>query len=192
MQNTAALTPATKVQIYTSELVVDPNIYVIENHERSIVNLRVICSFCSGNGLYRGDSCKHCKGSGASARHRVHQSRIAKVFDHGGNIVYESNVIIKEKQMTTPTQKQPVDIVNLNTLKEQGELFTKQVSFDHNSISVEANVLIDNDHKSFRVFNTYNGTLGKKNKTGKSYVLSDSNSYDRKVSQLSKQGYKKT
>lgn len=188
MQN-APLNPAAKVQVYTSEFTIDPNIYVVESQERNIVNLKIICSFCTGTGSYRDNACKHCKGSGAGTKHRVHQSRIARVFDDGGSIVYESNVTIKEKPMTQKSQ--PIDTVNLDTLKEQGELYTKQVSFDHGSISVEANVLVATDHKSFRVFNTYNGTLGKKNKTGKSYTLADDKAYDRKVEQLKKQGYKR-
>jgi hypothetical protein len=80
--------------------------------------------------------------------------------------------------------------VDFATLKSQGELYSKSVNFDHTEFRVEAHVLIEKDHSAFRVFNSYNGSLGKKGKTGKSYPLADEAAYENKVSQLTKQGYK--
>ena len=91
----------------------------------------------------------------------------------------------------TSTAAPATPTVDISTIRGDGEMFTKGVGFDHSNISVEANVVIAKDHKSFRVFNTYNGGLGKKGKAGKVYTLADEKAYERKVAQLSKQGYSK-
>lgn len=178
----------TRVQIYTSDLTIDPTIYVLNKQERNIVYLNVICESCNGH----GGKCVQCGGSGIDKlkKHRVNYTRVAKMIDQSDNVIYESNTSIeKEIHMNAATKQ--VDAVDLKALRTEGEIFSKQVSFDHEGIKVEAHVLIANDKRSFRVFNTYNGTLGRKGKAGKIYELASDTAFDRKIEQLKKQGYKK-
>lgn len=181
---------STRVQIYTSELTVDPNIYVVENQANSTIYLKMLCGSCNGTGENRAAlvTCKSCNGTGITTRHRIHQTRIAKVYDSQGDIIFESS-LGRSKTMSTSAKKESAALVDLATLKSQGELWSKAVNFDHSAIKVEAHVLIGTDKRSFQVFNTYNGALGKKGKTGKQYKISDDKAYERKVSQLKKLGY---
>lgn len=189
---TLSVQPKTKVQVYTSELAIDPSIYLVEAQEKSLVIMKIVCSFCQGAGQHRGAECKECKGTGTGARHRVHHSRIARIFDTEGNIIYETSTNVgKEKQVAQVTPKKTVAPVDFKDLKSQGELWSKGVEFDHAAIKVEAHVLVAPDQRTFQVFNTYNGTLGKKGRAGKNYPLADEKAYERKISQLKKQGYKK-
>lgn len=182
----------TRVQIYTSELGIDPNIYEVENQINSTVHLKMLCSFCKGNGKARNGTdevlCKSCGGSGSTAHHRIHQTRIAKVFDKNGELLFESPAG-KSKTSTSAAKKEAAVVIDLNNLKSQGELWSKGVKFDHTAIKVEAHVLIATDKRSFQVFNTYNGALGKKGKAGKQYQLTDDKAYERKAGQLAKLGY---
>jgi hypothetical protein len=188
-----------RVQITTSEMTLDPNIYRVSALDRHLVMLEIICSACDGTGLRTIEKCTSCGGTGLTGRHRVHHSRIARIFSSDGETIYDSEPIVeKEIKMATPkatpktaTSTPTESVVDVKTIRGDGEMFSKSVGFDHDSITVEANVVITKDHRSFRVFNTYNGTLGKKGKTGKVYTLADDKAYDRKVGQLSKQGYSK-
>jgi hypothetical protein len=186
--NNLSLGSSSKVQIYSSDLNVDPNLYIVESQNGNIISLKTICSFCNG---VQGAQCSHCNSSGIGLRRKVHYTRVVKVFDSNNNIVYETST--KEKQMTVAKQKpeaaattESIDFKSLH-----GELFSKQVKFDHTSIAVEAHVLIATDKHSFMVFNSYNRALGKKGRIGKSYPLTDNKTYERKVAQLLKQGYVK-
>ena len=183
---------STRVQIYTSELEIDPNIYEVENQNNSTINLKMLCTFCKGSGESRNGegklACKSCGGSGATARHRVHQTRIAKIFDKNGECIFESN-LGKSKVTSAASKKEAAVAIDISNLKTQGELWSKTVNFDHTEIKVEAHVLISIDKRSFQVFNTYNGALGKKGKAGKQYQLTDDKAYARKINQLSKLGY---
>lgn len=183
---------STRVQIYTSELEIDPNIYEVENQNNSTINLKMLCAFCRGSGESRNANvktpCKSCGGTGATARHRVHQTRIAKIFDKNGECIFESN-LGKSKTASAASKKEAAVTIDISNLKTQGELWSKTVNFDHTEIKVEAHVLISTDKRSFQVFNTYNGALGKKGKAGKQYQLTDDKAYARKANQLTKLGY---
>lgn len=189
-----------RVQITTSEMAIDPNIYRVSGLDRHLVMLEIICSGCSGSGKRGIETCATCSGSGVTGKHRVHHSRVARIFDSEGETIYDSEPIEKETKMATPKASPkpspsatatPESVLDVKTIRGDGEMFSKSVGFDHDSITVEANVVISKDHRSFRVFNTYNGTLGKKGKAGKVYTLADDKAYDRKLAQLTKQGYTK-
>lgn len=187
------------VQIFDSELAVDPTIYKVTSQDRNIIGLKIMCGGCKDNAnpLF---PCKVCNGTGEVGKRRVHHSRIARVLDENLNVIYEVDSISKEKPMVqekqaTPSTKATTEAVDLKTLVGNGEHYTKAVSFDHASVAAQAHVVINADKKSFLVFNTYNGSLGKvkPGKTyGKQYPIADDKAYAEKVSQLTKQGYAKS
>lgn len=179
-----------KCQVFTSENQLDPSFYRVTSYDRQVINLQLLCHSCGGTGRVTG-ACLSCKGSGLGAKHRVHHTRIARIFGEGDVPVFEAAALGKEKHVATTKPKPVAEVVSLKDLKDEGELYTKQVSFDHDNIKVDANVVITKDHRSFRTFNTYNGSLGKKGRAGKQFTLADEKEYDRKVGQLKKQGYKK-
>jgi hypothetical protein len=125
----------------------------------------------------------------------VHHSRIARVLDDTYKVIYEVDSLTKEKPVTQEKQAKATtpatNVPDLKTLVGSGEHFTKSVAFDHATVAAQAHVVINTDHKSFIVFNTYNGTLGKKSKGGKQYPIADEKAYTEKVNQLTKQGYVK-
>lgn len=180
------------VQIFTSELTLDPAIYKVIAQDRNIISLREVCNDCSGN-TNKPLSCKACNGTGEVGKRQVHHSRIARVLDEDLKVVFEVNSFDKEKPVANAKQAKatPASAVDLNTLIGTGEHFTKAVTFDHQGVNAAAHVVINADHKSFIVFNTYNGTLGKKGKSGKQYPIADEKAYTEKVNQLTKQGYTK-
>jgi hypothetical protein len=187
------------VQLFDSELKLDPTIYKVIAQDRNIINLKIVCTSCKDN-TNQVASCKTCNGTGEVGKRRVHHSRIARVLDDTFKVIYEVDSLTKEKPVTqekqaakatTPATNAP----DLKTLVGSGEHFTKTVSFDHANVAAQAHVVINPDHKSFIVFNTYNGALGKvkPGKTyGKQYPIADEKAYTEKVNQLSKQGYVKS
>lgn len=182
------------VQLFTSELTLDPAIYKVIAQDRNIISLRIICGNCKDipNLI---TPCKFCNGSGEVGKRRVHHSRIARVLDSALNVIYEvDSISSKEKPVAEikQTKATPAEnVVDLKTLVGNGEHYTKGVSFDHETVAAQAHVVINTDHKSFVVFNTYNGNLGKKGKGGKQYPIADEKAYTEKVAQLAKQGYVK-
>lgn len=187
--------PATgqAVQLFNSELTLDETIYKVIAQDRNIISLRIICGSCKDkpNPVI---PCKICEGSGEVGKRRVHHSRIARVLDDAYNVIYEVDSIAKEKPVTEAKQTKATTeaVVDLKTLVGTGEHFTKSVSFDHTTVAAQAHVVIAADHTSFIVFNTYNGGLGKKGKSGKTYPIADEKAYTEKVNQLTKQGYAKS
>lgn len=182
------------VQLFTSELTLDPTIYKVIAQDRNIINLRIICGNCKDvpNSI---TPCKICSGTGEVGKRRVHHSRIARVLDDSLNVIYEvDSLSSKEKPVTEVKQTKTApteNAIDLKTLVGNGEHYTKGVEFDHATVAAQAHVVINADHKSFVVFNTYNGNLGKKGKGGKSYPIADDKAYTEKVAQLLKHGYVK-
>lgn len=191
--------PATgqAVQIFDSEMKLDATIYKVVSQDRNIIGLRIICSACKDN-PNPVLPCKTCNGSGEVGKRRIHHSRIARVLDEKLNVIYEVDSITKEKPVTQEkqaTKAAPAEnVVDLKTLIGNGEHYVKGVAFDHSAVAAQAHVVINADKKSFIVFNTYNGTLGKikaGKQYGKTYPLADDKAYTEKVAQLAKQGYTK-
>jgi len=182
------------VQIFNSELKIDPEYYRVLSQDRNIVSLGILCTQCKGVGnISSVIVCKSCNGTGTVGKRRVHHSRVARVLKDDLSVLYEVDSFEKEKPVaqTKQTKTAPVETVSIQSLIGTGEHYTKSVSFDHDGVTAEANVVINADHRSFVTFNTYNGSLGKKGKGGKSYPLADDKAYERKVDQLKKQGYTK-
>lgn len=180
------------VQLFNSELTLDPAIYKVVAQDRNIISLRIICGSCKD--IPQITVCKTCSGTGEVGKRRVHHSRIARVLDDALNVIYEvDSLSSKEKPVAEIKQVKaaPANIVDLKTLIGDGEHYAKAVSFDHATVAAQAHAVINADHKSFVVFNTYNGNLGKKGSGGKSYPIADEAAYTAKVAQLVKQGYVK-
>jgi len=103
---------------------------------------------------------------------------------------------LKQKPAKTDKKLELVSL-NLNDLMSDGsELYSRNISgFDHKEIKVVGYCLIAADHKSYRCFNTYNGSLGKK--SGKSVpkkrydIKERDGGYTKFVNELIKKGYNK-
>ena len=98
--------------------------------------------------------------------------------------------------------KKPEKVVFKEYTRQGCEVWSKRCKFpgkdgqDQEAIKVESHCIIAADQGSFRTFNTYNGTLGKRNAKkkhpeGVSYPLADEKAYEKKVKALKKGGYKK-
>lgn len=98
----------------------------------------------------------------------------------------------KEPKAPKPPKAAPTP-VDFSALVAQGhEVWTKEnLSFDVESVKVDAHCVISPDQKSYRVFNTYNGSLGKKGATGTDYEFTESMTLDKKRKSLEKKGYVK-
>lgn len=147
--------------------------------------------------------------------HRVHKSRIHEILEEGtmDTEVANNNVAEPEPQQAAPAAapakpkkpskaKKPEKVVFKEYIKQGCEVWSKRCKFpgkdgqDQENIKVESHCIISADKTSFRTFNTYNGTLGKKNskKThpeGVSYPLADEAAYEKKAKALKKGGYKR-
>jgi hypothetical protein len=179
-----------KVQVYTTDGPLDPNIYKIEGFKQRIIELSDI-------------------NTGKFAR--VHKSRLAKiVLDEELKEVQE---VMDKTCETAEPEAQPKpkakpakkpDKVNFADMARGGcEVWSKSLNFPDKEgnavegIKAEAHCVIAADKASYKVFNTYNGTLGKKasakkkNPEGVSYALKDDKAVARKVKDLQKKGYKR-
>ena len=128
---------------------------------------------------------------------KVHPSRIAIVINDEENEIpnpdFKSEMDEDDEKATKPKKpkkdKQEATPVNFATLSKEGEVWSKEMPFDHEGMTTQSHCIIAKDGGSFRCFNTYNGSLGKNNKVGTSYVISDDKALTRKRKQLQKQGY---
>jgi len=169
-----------KIQIFNGDLSIDETIYQIETQDKQWVSIKASC--CNST------NCDKCNGTGIIKR-CIHHTRIAKMFDTDGRIIYEADDCKNQNKSEVESHESTSEAINWAKLKTDNELFTKVINFDHGGVKAEAHVLIANDKKTFQVFNTYNGSLGKKGKTGKTYPISSLKAYERKIEQLKKQGY---
>lgn len=178
------------IQVWNPNNDLDPNIYLITGIKQSIVELENV------------DTKKF---------HRVHKTRIAKII-----VDDELEEVQKTMDKTAEKTKKPAkkkaakkakpkpERVNFKQLIADGnEVFSMTVPFTKDgttpvdNMKVESHCVIAPDKGSYRVFNTYNGTLGKKpadkkkNPMGVAYDLKDDKAYEKKCRALEKKGYKK-
>jgi len=141
-------------------------------------------------------------GNDSGKAHRVHITRVMAMVVDGEEIPnpkFQETLKRNEKMSgkATATKKTPnKDVeppkVNFRELQKQGEIWQKDNDFDHDEIVSKAVCVISADGESFTVFNTYNGSLGKKGAEGQSYPIKDFKSLIRKRKQLEKKGYELT
>lgn len=102
---------------------------------------------------------------------------------------------IKMTKNTKSKKEEPIAL-NLKELTKDGsELYSMRINgFDHEDIEVIGFYMISPDKKSYKCFNTYNGSLGRrsgKSLPRKKYFLSKPKAYDKLLAKLAKRGYKK-
>lgn len=107
---------------------------------------------------------------------------------------------VKPAKVAKPVKVEKVDFKQM--LADGFEVWTKSTEFNDkegkpvDGIKVESHCAIAQDGLSYRVFNTYNGGLGKKdaakkkNPEGMSYKLADAAALEKKREDLKKKGYK--
>ena len=151
-----------------------------------------------------------CESTGKSMK--VHKSRIRKVLEHkeetmngtiteeiaetttSANIVtraLESDGETKAKPIRAKKSQEPPPTVDFTTFMDEGfEIWTKEgLKFDVDDIDVRAHCLITPEKDAYEVFNTYNGSLGKKGTRGQTYHFSEKNTIEKKRKALEKKGY---
>lgn len=144
-----------------------------------------------------------------SKSHCVHKSRIAKIIVEGEEMKEVQEAMEtktkKEKPVAKPKkEKEKVERVDFKGMLESGcEIWSMPVDFNDKAgqpvpnIKAEAHCVIAADTKSFRVFNTFNGSLGKSSKKrdkaplGVEYPLADEKALEKKRKALQKKGYKR-
>lgn len=179
-----------KVQVWNPNNDLDPNIYLVTGIKQSIVEL---------------------ENMETKKFHRVHKTRIAKII-----VDEELEEVQKTMDKTAEKPKKPAkkkeakkakpkpERVNFKQLIADGhEVFSMTVPFTKDgttpvdNMKVESHCVVAPDKASYRVFNTYNGTLGKKdaskkkNPMGVEYPLADEKALEKKKRALDKKGYKK-
>ena len=179
-----------KVMVWNPNNDLDPNIYSVTSIKQSIVELENIAT---------------------KKFHRVHKTRIAKIIvDEDLEEVQKAMDKTAEKpEVKKPAKKKVAkkpkpEKVNFKQMIADGnQVFTMVVPFTKDgttpvdNMKVESHCVIAPDNGSYRVFNTYNGTLGKKpaekkkNPMGVAYNLADEKALEKKCRALEKKGYKK-
>jgi hypothetical protein len=143
--------------------------------------------------------------------HRVHKSRVAKIIQPEGmkevqEVMEATKDATKEKKAKRAAKpKEKPERVNFKEFTDAGcEVWSKKVEFGDkdgkpiDNVTAEAHCVIAADKKSYRVFNTFNGSLGKQAKKkrdkaplGVEYKLADDKAYEKKTKDLKKKGYKR-
>lgn len=179
-----------KIQIFMCDEELDPHTYEVTGKVRAIITLTNIKT---------------------GAPHRVHKSRIAKIIVEGEEMkevqkVMEATKEKKEKKAKKAAKpKEKVERVDFKGMLESGcEVWSMAVDFNDKdgqpvpNVKAEAHCVIAADQKSFTVFNTFNGSLGKssskkrdKAPTGVVYALADEKALEKKRKALQKKGYKR-
>lgn len=182
--------PGDRVLLTTSEGNEDPLVYKLDSIKRAIAYIE-------------------CEKTGKLMK--VHKSRIRKVLIHkeenmSGTTVEETaetsaNIVtraLESEEITTTTKparakksQEPPPSVDFGSLTGEGyEIWTKEgLKFDVGDINVSAHCLIAPDKAAYEVFNTYNGSLGKKGTRGQTYHFSEKNTIEKKRKALEKKGY---
>lgn len=181
-----------QIQIFTCDEKLDPILYEVMGKSRSVLVLEEVET---------------------RKPFRVHKSRVAKILQPEGmkevQEVMDDVATTEEKKVTKPKRavkpKEKPERVNFRELQNQGaEVWSKLVDFGDKDgkaiegVKAEAHCVIAADKKTFRVFNTFNGSLGKSSKKkrekaplGVEYNLKDEKAHEKKVKDLQKKGYKR-
>ena len=179
-----------KIQVIGCDEKPDPEIYEVTGKSRSVL---VLINVQTGK------------------PHRVHKSRVSKIIQPDDmkevqEVMTEATV---EKKATKPKRaakpKDKPERVNFREFQEAGsEVWSKLVDFGDKEgkaiegVKAEAHCVIAADKKTYRVFNTFNGSLGKSSKKkrekaplGVEYKLADEKAHEKKQKDLQKKGYKR-
>ena len=127
--------------------------------------------------------------------HGVHRTRVAEVL-RGGEVITvtddSDDEDIKKKakakvKSKTKTKKKR-EKLDVKAMAVDGDIWSKESSFPHADTKVIAYCQFLADGSGFRCFNTYNGCLGKKQETIKTYGF-DTITAEDKQKKLTKKGY---
>ena len=190
----AVLFVGEQVEILTSGGGIDPFIYAVHHIKGDLVDLT-------------------CQETGITIK--VNQQRISKVIKKDKKAMNSHTTIIDEAVIETPefseveiieTLKGKISnvkdsaspLINFDEMVQNGyEVWTKiGLTLGKDSkvsgIQVSAHCVIDpigTQNYGFEVFNSYNGTRGKKGNTGKRYRFTEKMDLEKKRRQLEKRGY---
>jgi hypothetical protein len=188
----AQVTRGEEVLILTSGGEIDPNTYTVQFVGRGLVGLT-------------------CKETGILIK--VNNQRIHKIIEEKKMSENESTIAVIDEtnqdetvsettsaSTSTPkakTQPEPIDFDQM--VRNGFEVWTKaglNLGDDPKvaTIQVAAHCVIDPEdtqNRGYEIFNSYNGTRGKKGTRGKRYLFTDKMTYDKKVKSLEKKNYER-
>lgn len=192
IQMSAQVIGGERVKILTSGGEVDPNTYFVEFVGRGLVGLT-------------------CKETGILIK--VNDQRIHKIIEEKKMSDNESTAVIdetvqtedfnqetsSENTTTTKTKSDPEPIDFDGMVRNGYEVWSKSnLSLGDDpkvaAIQVAAHCVIDPEdtpNRGYEIFNSYNGTRGKKGTKGKRYLFNDKTTYEKKIKTLDKKGYTK-
>lgn len=178
-----------KIRIFMCDEELDPDMWEVTGKVRAIITLTNVKT---------------------GKPHRVHKSRIAKIIVEGDEMkevqeVMEVKDAKKEKKVKVAKPQAKPERVDFKAMLESGcEVWSMAVDFNDKdgqpvpNVKAEAHCVIAADLKSYKVFNTFNGSLGKsstkkrdKAPLGVEYALADEKALEKKRKALQKKGYKR-
>ena len=182
-----------RVQILTSGGEVDPNTYLVEFAGRGLVGLV-------------------CKETGILIKvnnQRIHKIMEKKMTENENTAVIDVSEIETQEvtmeessssstetsQPKAPASNEPIDFDQM--VQDGFEVWTKNglnLGEDPKvaAIQVSAHCVIDPENtpnRGYEIFNSYNGTRGKKAKPGKRYLFTEKMNFEKKQKTLEKKGY---
>lgn len=192
-RNTKDYTIGDVVRLMTTDRAMDPNTYRFVSSQKGIASLE-------------------CESTGKVIR--VHESRLVGTFNKeftpmsDAEMVKEAGAPAPVKKAVTKVTKAKADKPKRTRLDmkallasagEGAERWSKKTEFDHKDMDVKANIIIRSDRRAFVVFNTYDGSLGRKfsgdevsfDTVGKVYALADDAAYEKKIGRIKTEGYTK-
>lgn len=191
---TKMLSAGDTVRILTTDREIDPNTYRLVSIQKSIASVE-------------------CESTGKVIR--VHESRLVGTFNKeftpmsDAEMVKDAGAPAPVKKAVTKVTKAKADKPRrarldmkalIATAGEGAERWSKKTEFDHKDMDVRANIIVRADRRAFVVFNTYDGSLGRKFKSeetptfdnvGTVYPLADDAAYEKKIGRIKTEGYSK-
>lgn len=133
----------------------------------------------------------------------VHRSRIAAVIRDGEviSLIEEekeakraaSKVKGKISKQKGERKRKDKETVSLETLSESGEIWSREItSFNHDTVNAVSHCQIMKDGETFWHFNTFNGSLGNKGGSKKTYEFKNLEAVRKKRRALQNKGYELT
>jgi len=185
--------PGEKVQIFTSNRNPDDLVYEVEDVKRGVYHLRCLKT----NRMIKAHRSRirtilHMENNMNATDTVVNDVAVDEAETGEMTGIIESDIILntKDKPIKVKTNEAPPQFDFQEFTNQGNEIWVKEnLNFDIEGVDVKAICMISEDNASYRTFNIYNGSLGKKGTFGQEYNFTDKMTIDKKRKQLQKKGY---